>query len=176
MPALPIAYFPSDVLRSQTKPVKILNNKIDSNIKKILRDMCETMYENNGIGLAANQINCPYSLVTIDVSARQKDAKLVRMINPEIVWKSDVEIIYQEGCLSLPGTVADVRRAAEVEVKYLDESAQERSLKARDVFSVCLQHEIDHLKGILYIDYLSRVKRDIIIRKVAKFLKQRDRQ
>ena len=159
MTILPIVHFPADVLRKKAKPVKI-HKVIDADTKDMLQSMCETMYKNNGIGLAANQVNYLYRLVVIDVSEvvtnvseKKEGLGLIKMVNPEIVWKSEEKSIYEEGCLSLPGVKVEVERPAEVTVTYTNENTDVKTLRADGILSTCIQHELDHLNGILCTDY-----------------------
>lgn len=155
-----------EVLRKKCSVVE----KIDENIINTLDIMLDTMYKNRGIGLAANQIGLSKRMVVIDL--QENDEKNpIYLINPEIVWKSEETCVDEEGCLSVPFAKADVKRFKQVKVKYLDKEGKEQLVEADGLFAVCLQHEIDHLNGILYIDYLTKLKRDNIIRKIKKELK-----
>ena len=131
-------------------------------------DMLETMYSANGIGLAAIQIGVPKNLVVIDLLTKEKKKDPMFFVNPKILKKSSKLSKYEEGCLSIPNLFAEVRRPSECEIEYLDYEGNKKSLKATGLLATCIQHEIDHLKGILFIDYLSKLKRDIILKKLSK--------
>ncbi len=161
MALLEILHFPDPRLRTKAKPVE----QVDDSVRQIVDDMLETMYEAPGIGLAATQVNIHKRIVVIDVS-EEKDAPLV-LINPEIVGTSGVEQM-DEGCLSVPGYYETVERAEEVRVKFLDRDGNEQELEADDLLAVCIQHEIDHLEGKLFVDYLSPLKRNRIRKKLEK--------
>lgn len=157
---------PEVCLRKKAEPVAA----VDDTVRKILSDMLDTMYSQNGVGLAANQVGILQRLVVIDVEWGDKDAipKPLKMVNPEIIWRSDETVISKEGCLSVPDYFADVVRSAEVKAKYLDENGNPKEVHATGLFSECIQHEIDHLNGVLFIDRLSSLKRNIILRKLSK--------
>jgi peptide deformylase len=135
--------------------------------------MLETMYDAPGIGLAAPQIGLTKRLIVIDVAGKDEEPQPLKIVNPEIVWSSDEESTYEEGCLSLPGHYADVTRPAAVRVKYLDETGAAQEIEADGLLATCLQHEIDHIDGVLFIDHLSALKRNMILRKMTKAKKQR---
>lgn len=161
-----ILQYPDPLLREKCKSV----SKIDNRIRKILDDMAETMYEAPGIGLAASQIGITERLIVVDIGSDEetkRQAKLYKIINPEIVEKKG-SIEYEEGCLSLPGIKDLVKRAAEITLQGLDENANEISIKADGLLAICFQHELDHLDGILFIDHLSRLKRELIKSKMSK--------
>jgi len=151
-----------------------LVQEVNKEIHKIMDDMVETMYESKGIGLAATQVGILKNIIVIDINQKKdEDDNLIRgevlyLINPEITWTSDEINIYEEGCLSLPQQYADVERPAEVEIKYLDYNGEEQELYADDLLATCIQHEIDHLNGIIFVDHISRTKRDMILRKLKK--------
>ena len=130
--------------------------------------MLETMYSANGIGLAAIQIGVPKNLIVIDLMTKEKKKNPMFFVNPKIVKKSTKMSKYEEGCLSIPNLFAEVQRPSECEVEYLDYEGRKKILKASGLLATCIQHEIDHLKGILFIDYLSKLKRDIILKKLSK--------
>lgn len=166
MSILKILQYPDPILREKCKPV----SSIDKRIQKILSDMAETMYEAPGIGLAASQIGIKERLIVVDVGTddeEKRTGRLYKIVNPEIVEKKG-KTEYEEGCLSLPGVKDIVKRSAEVSIKGLDENGKEISLDADGLLAICLQHEIDHLNGILFIDHLSRLKREIIKSKLLK--------
>ncbi|UUX51978.1 peptide deformylase [Nisaea acidiphila] len=164
-----IVWAPDKVLKTKCTPVE----NIDDEIRQILDDMLETMYDAPGIGLAAPQVGLTKRLIVIDVAAKGEEPQPLKLVNPEISWSSDELSTYEEGCLSLPGHYAEVTRPAEVKVRYLDESGEEREIAADGLLATCLQHEIDHIDGILFIDHLSALKRNMILRKMTKAKKQR---
>ena len=155
---------PNKILRQVSQPV----NDINKEIQKILDDMLETMYSANGIGLAAIQIGIPKNLIVIDLLTKEKKRDPMFFINPKIIKKSTKKSKYEEGCLSIPNLFAEVQRPSECEIEYLNYVGKKKNLKATGLLATCIQHEIDHLKGILFIDYLSKLKRDIILKKLSK--------
>ncbi len=155
---------PNKLLRQVSKPVKNVNK----DTQKILDDMLETMYSANGIGLAAIQIGIPKNLIVIDLLTKEKKKDPMYFVNPKIIKKSSKFSKYEEGCLSIPNLFAEIQRPTECEVEYLDYNGKTKVLKAGGLLATCIQHEIDHLKGILFIDYLSKLKRDIILKKLSK--------
>ena len=165
-----IIKMPNSFLRKKASFV----DKIDDEIKKLLSDMLETMYNANGIGLAATQIGVDKRVIVMDCGQKtgidDKDSKPnpIKMINPEITFFSKTFEEREEGCLSIPGYNAIVKRPNSIVVKYLNENNIQKELKANDLLSVCIQHEIDHLDGILFIDHLSRIKKEMIIKKINK--------
>ncbi len=171
MSLLPIIEVPDPLLRGQSAPVE----RVDDDLRRLVADMFETMYEAPGIGLAAVQVAIPRRLLVIDLQdpeTDEEDAPPVRrphvFINPEIVHRSDARKIYNEGCLSIPDQYAEIERPDIVRARWIDEHGKEQEGEFGGLMSVCLQHEVDHLNGILFIDYLSRLKRDMILRKLAK--------
>lgn len=165
MPLLEVLHFPDERLRTVAQPV----DKITAEIKQIAADMIETMYDEEGVGLAATQVNFHQRLVVIDVSA-ERDQPLV-LVNPTIIESEGVEIS-EEGCLSVPDTNAEVERAEFVTLEYLDLDGEKHVVKADGLFAVCIQHELDHLKGKLFIDYLSPFKQKRIRAKLEKLQRQ----
>ena len=163
-----ILILPDKRLRLVSDPVKT----IDREIKRLVADMFETMYDAPGIGLAAIQVGRPQRVVTMDLAKKDdpKDPKV--FINPEIVWSSEDKAVYEEGCLSIPEFYGDVERPAQVKVKYLDLDGRAHEIEANGLLATCLQHEIDHLNGILFIDHLSKLKRDRVVKKFAKAAKR----
>ena len=155
---------PNKLLRQVSKPVE----KVNTEIQKLMRDMLETMYSANGIGLAAIQIGVPKNLIVIDLLTKEKKKNPMFFVNPKILKKSSKMTKYEEGCLSIPNLFAEVQRPSECEIEYLDYEGKKKILKATGLLATCIQHEIDHLKGILFIDYLSKLKRDIILKKLSK--------
>tara|TARA_B100001027_G_scaffold154871_1_gene108904 strand:- start:264 stop:788 length:525 start_codon:yes stop_codon:yes gene_type:complete len=155
---------PNKLLRKVSQPVKIVNK----DVQNIMDDMLETMYSANGIGLAAIQIGIPKNLIVIDLLTKEKKKDPLFFVNPKIVKKSLKMSKYDEGCLSIPNLFAEIQRPSECEVEYLDYQGKKKILKANGLLATCIQHEIDHLNGILFIDYLSKLKRDIILKKLSK--------
>ena len=162
---------PDPILRQKCEAIE----KIDINIKKLMDDMLETMYAAPGIGLAAIQIGILKRLVVIDISKKEEKKQPIFLINPEIIYRSKETSVYEEGCLSLPGQFAEIERPAECSIKYINYHGKEKELKADGLLATCIQHEIDHLDGILFIDYLSKLKKDMIIKKLVKQKKEIER-
>ncbi len=162
---------PDQILRKKSLPVEEVNKEI----KVLLKDMLETMYDAPGIGLAAIQIGVPKRLVVMDLSKNPEKKEPMFFINPEIISKSEKTSIYEEGCLSIPNQFAKIQRPDSCRIKYLDFNGKKQEMKAEGLLSTCIQHEIDHLNGILFIDYLSKLKKDIIIKKVSKQKKDQER-
>lgn len=174
MPLLPIIEIPDPVLRAQSAPVEAVNDETT----RLIRDMFETMYAAPGIGLAAVQVAIPRRLLVIDLQEpEEEEGEPVRnpiaFINPEIVHSSDTRQVYNEGCLSIPDQYAEVERPAVVRARWIDEKGQSQEGEFSGLMAVCLQHEVDHLNGILFIDHLSRLKRDMLVKKVLKARKER---
>jgi peptide deformylase len=166
MSKLTVEIVPAEVLRKVAQPVKA----VDKRIVKLMHDMAETMYH-GGIGLAANQVGSLERVITIDVSEERNE--LILMANPVVTWHDPVETFtYSEGCLSIPGHYAKVTRPRRIRVTYLDQNGKKHELEAEDLMSQCIQHEIDHLNGILFIDHISKLKRDMILRKMEKSRKE----
>lgn len=165
MTVLNILHFPDEKLRTVAKPVE----RVDDALRELIDNMFETMYEAPGIGLAASQIDVHQRLIVIDVS-EEKDQPLV-LINPEITWK-DGEEQMEEGCLSVPGIYESVTRAEKIKVTALDRQGKSFELEADGLLAVCIQHEIDHLDGKLFVDYLSRLKQSRIRKKLEKLRRQ----
>ena len=165
---LDLVKVPNELLKRKSERV----DKVDDELKKFIDDMFETMYKDNGIGLAGVQVGKLSRIVVIDIRDRdqEKNNPMV-FINPEVIWFSDEKKLMEEGCLSVPGQSAKILRSLSVEVKYNDIDMNEKVIKADGDLAHCLQHEIDHTNGIVYIDYLSKLKRDSIIKKVQKLEK-----
>jgi peptide deformylase len=163
-----IIKLPDKRLRLKSEPVK----RIDAGIRKLVDDLFETMYDAPGIGLAAIQIAVPKRVVTMDLSKKEEDHEPQVFINPEVIWKSDETSKYEEGCLSIPEYYEEVERAAKVKVKYLDLDGKAREIEASGLLATCLQHEIDHTDGILFIDHISKLKRDRVIKRFSKAAKK----
>lgn len=167
MAILPILEFPDERLRKKAKPVTI----VDAATRQLINDLLETMYAAPGIGLAANQVNVQQRIIVLDVS-EEKDSPLA-LVNPEVVDKQGQEES-DEGCLSVPGVYEKVRRAEKIRVKALDREGEAIELDAEGLLAVCIQHEIDHLEGKLFVDYLSPLKRQLARKKVRKEQRQRE--
>ncbi|MEO0545809.1 MAG: peptide deformylase [Pseudomonadota bacterium] len=190
MALLPLIHLPDPVLRRVSKPVE----RVDDDLRTFLDCMLDTMYDAPGIGLAAVQVGEPIRVFTVDCAKRsddeaeaadgtaqrgeteEEDRSPIFLINPEIVAFSDDRAIYEEGCLSIPDYYADVERPAACTVKYLDRDGKEQMLEADGLLSVCIQHEMDHLDGRLFIDHLSKLKREMVVRKFTKIAKQNGTQ
>ncbi len=166
-----ILTIPDPILREISQPVK----KVDKDIKNLMDDMLETMYDAPGIGLAAVQIGILKRVIVMDLSKEKEKKKPIFIINPEIISKSDDLVSYEEGCLSIPNQFAEIERPNSCKIKYLDYDGKQNELKAEGLLATCIQHEIDHINGILFIDYLSKLKKDLIIKKVKKQKKEIDR-
>ena len=162
---------PDPILRKKSERLE----KVDNNIKKLMDDMLETMYAAPGIGLAAVPTGILKRLVVIDISKDDVKKNPLFLINPEIIFKSKNTSSYEEGCLSLPGQFAEIERPAECHINYIDYNGKEKKLKADGLLATCIQHEIEHLNGILFIDYLSKLKKDMIIKKLVKQKKELDK-
>ena len=147
--------------------------KVDDEIRKLMDDMLETMYAAPGIGLAAIQVGVPKNVIVIDLSKEEK--KPLYFVNPEIIIRSKNNSTYEEGCLSVPGQFAEVDRPNQCHVSYLDYNGKKKELKAEGLLATCIQHEMDHLKGILFIDYLSKLKKNFIVKKLSKQKKSLER-
>jgi peptide deformylase len=162
-----IIKLPDKRLRLSSEPVK----RVDAGIRKLVDDMFETMYDAPGIGLAAIQIGIAKRVVTMDLSKKEDAHELRVLINPEVIWSSEEQTTREEGCLSIPEYYEEVKRPAEVKVKYLDLDGKTHEIEAKGLLATCLQHEIDHINGVLFIDHLSKLKRDRVIKKFAKAAK-----
>lgn len=169
MSLLPIITVPNPVLKEIARPIET----ISAAIKQQAADMIETMYDAPGIGLAANQVGQLNRMFVMDVNYRKDPATRnpIVMMNPEIVWRSEDLSVMEEGCLSIPQQYAEVERPRTVRVKYIDLNGQIQEMEGSDLTSHCIQHELDHLNGVLFIDYLSRLKRNMILRKLDKLRK-----
>ena len=173
-----------------TEPNKILREKslrvenVDKNIQRLMDDMLETLYAAPGIGLAAIQVGIAKRVIVMDISRSRNDIgrdkddinknenketkKPLYFVNPEIIWKSEDKFTYEEGCLSLPNQFAEIDRSKQCHIKYLNYNGHPQELRANGLLATCIQHEIDHLEGILFIDYLSKLKKEMIIKKLSK--------
>ena len=163
-----ILILPDKRLRQVSKPVA----KVDAATRKLVEDMIETMYAAPGIGLAAIQIGEPVRVVTMDLAKKDEPKQPQVFINPELVWTSDAKNTHEEGCLSIPEYYEEVDRPAEVKVRYTDLQGEAHEIAADGLLATCLQHEIDHLNGVLFIDHISKLKRDRVVKKFTKALKQ----
>ena len=169
MALLPIITAPDPRLKIKAKPVV----KVDDEVRRLMDDMLETMYHAIGIGLAAPQVGVAKRVLVIDVAREGESPNPRRFANPEILWRSDTLITASEGCLSLPEHYADVDRPDAVRVRYLDHENEIREIEAKGLLATCLQHEIDHLDGIIFVDHISALKRGMILRKLAKTKRSR---
>jgi peptide deformylase len=163
-----IIILPDERLRLVSRPVAI----IDDEIRKLVYDMLDTMYKAPGIGLAAIQVAIPVRVVVMDLSQQRQDRIQPRVfINPEITWRSEETSHFEEGCLSIPDIREDVERPSRIKVKYLDFLGRPQEAEGDGLFATCIQHEIDHLNGVLFIDYLSQHKRDLVVEKFVTVAK-----
>ncbi|HEY1473152.1 MAG TPA: peptide deformylase [Pseudolabrys sp.] len=163
-----ILILPDKRLRLKSEPVE----RIDKPLRRLIDDMFETMYAAPGIGLAAIQVGVPQRVVTMDL-AKKDDPKAPQVfVNPEVTWKTDERAIYEEGCLSIPEYYEEVERPSAVRVKYLDLDGKPHEIEATGLLATCLQHEIDHTNGILFIDYISKLKRDMVMKRFKKAAKK----
>ena len=162
---------PDPFLRQKSSIVEDVNDEI----RKLMDDMLETMYNAPGIGLAAIQIGIPKRVIVIDLSRTEEEKNPLYFVNPEIITNSKNDISYEEGCLSVPGQFAEINRPDKCRVKYLDYNGVEKITDADGLLATCIQHEIDHLEGILFIDYLSKLKKSMIVKKLSKQKKSLER-
>jgi peptide deformylase len=169
MPIKPLVLLPDPVLRLVSKPVE----RVDAPLLKLADDMLETMYDAPGIGLAAIQIGEALRMLVIDLAKEGDPPAPQIFINPEILGSSDERSVYEEGCLSIPDYYAEVERPATVRVKYLDRDGKQQEADADGLLATCLQHEMDHLNGVLFIDHISKLKRDMVVKKFKKLAKDR---
>jgi peptide deformylase len=167
-----ILILPDKRLRSVSKPVA----GIDAGIRTLVDDMFETMYKAPGIGLAAIQVAVPVRVVVMDLSKREENAEPRVFVNPEVTWRSEEISHYEEGCLSIPEIHEEVERPARVKVRYLDLDGNLQEVDAEGLFATCIQHEVDHLNGVLFIDHISKLKRDRIVKKFGKAAKRAESQ
>lgn len=168
MALLPILHYPDPRLHTVAKPVQV----VDDRIRQLVADMAETMYDAPGVGLAATQVDVHERVVVIDIS--EEGNELLVLINPEITWRSDELQVYEEGCLSVPGVYDKVERSAEIKVRALNEKGESFEFEADGLLAVCVQHELDHLLGKVFVEYLSSLKRDRIRTRIRK--QQREAQ
>ena len=169
------------IKRILTQPDKFLRQKsqvveeVNDDMRQLMDDMLDTMYDAQGIGLAAIQIGVPKRIIVIDLSKEKEKKNPLYFVNPEIFWSSEEGATYEEGCLSVPGQFAEVDRPDKCHVKYLDYDGNKKELKAEGLLATCIQHEVDHLEGILFIDYLSKLKKSLIVKKLSKQKKELER-
>ncbi|HRY06199.1 MAG TPA: peptide deformylase [Hyphomicrobiaceae bacterium] len=164
MAKLPIITIPDPILRAQSSPIE----RVDDEMRQLIDDMLETMYAAPGIGLAAVQVAVPKRLLVLDVTDKDEPRNPIAMINPEIVRLGDEPRLYEEGCLSIPDVLVDIERPSTVTVRYIDREGRQQELAADGLLATAIQHEIDHLEGKLIIDFLSRLKRDMVVRRFKK--------
>ena len=162
---------PNKKLRQVSLPVK----KVGKEEQNIMNDMLETMYDAKGIGLAAIQIDIPKKIIVLDISKRENEKKPMFFVNPLIINKDINLTTYEEGCLSVPDQFAEINRPSKCEVEYLDYVGNKKLLKANGLLATCIQHEMDHLEGVLFIDYLSKLKKSMILKKLSKQKNKPDR-
>ncbi|EJF83492.1 peptide deformylase [Bartonella elizabethae Re6043vi] len=168
----PLVTLPDPILREISKPIE----HFDAALQKLADDMLETMYRAKGIGLAAIQIGIPLRMLVMDISPNEEPKNPLVIINPEILWLSEERNIYKEGCLSIPDYFAEVERPKRLRVRYQNREGKQTEIEADDLLATCLQHEMDHLDGRLFIDYISKIKRDMVIRKFKKRAKEKNTQ
>ena len=168
MTKLKLYEYPHPILKKKAEKVVEVND----DLRKLLDDMLETMYASNGCGLAAPQIGLSKRIVVIDIAGEGEEPNPLYMVNPEIIWSSEEKEISEEGCLSVPGQRAEVERPAVVRIRYLDYDGKEQEMLAEEFLAVAAQHEIDHLDGVFYIDHLSRLKRQMLLKKLEKYRKE----
>ncbi len=168
MAVLPILTAPDPILKTKAKRVEV----VDDRIRALLADMLDTMYHAPGIGLAAPQVGVLERVIVMDIGKTDETRAPLRMVNPEIVWASDEDNTYEEGCLSVPTHYSNVVRPASVKVRYLDETGAAKDILADGLLATVIQHEMDHLDGILFIDHISSLKRNMILRKLLKTKKE----
>ena len=170
---LEILTIPDPVLRQTSAPVET----VDDAARRFMDQMLAAMYEAPGIGLAAIQVGEPRRIVTIDIAREEEPKNPLFLVNPEIVWRSEDEwSTYEEGCLSIPDYYAEVERPARVRVRYFDYHGVRQEREADGLLAICIQHEIDHLNGVLFIDYVSKLKRDLVVKKFTKAAREKERQ
>tara|TARA_B110000263_G_C15128786_1_gene427841 strand:- start:184 stop:708 length:525 start_codon:yes stop_codon:yes gene_type:complete len=162
---------PNEILRKKSLPVE----KVDGELQRLMNDMLDTMYAAPGIGLAAIQIGVPKRVIVLDLSSKDEPKNPMCFVNPEIITKSENQSTYEEGCLSVPGQFAEIDRPDKCHIKYLDYNGQQKEIKAEGMIATCIQHEMDHLEGILFIDYLSKLKKTMIVKKLSKQKKELER-
>ena len=162
---------PNEILREKSLKVE----HVDDEIRNLMDDMLETMYAAPGIGLAAIQVGVAKRIIVLDISPKDEPKKPMFFVNPKIISKSDNNSTYEEGCLSVPGQFAEIDRPDKCHISYIDYDGQQKEIKAEGMIATCIQHEIDHLEGILFIDYLSKLKKTMIVKKLSKQKKELER-
>ena len=162
---------PNKILRQKSLAVE----KVDDDLRILMDNMLETMYAAPGIGLAAIQVGVPKRVIVLDIAPKETPRNPMYFVNPEIIKKSETNSTYEEGCLSVPGQFAEIDRPDRCYIKYLDYYGQPKEIKAEGMLATCIQHEIDHLEGILFIDYLSKLKKTMIVKKLSKQKKELER-
>ena len=162
---------PDPMLRKKCEPVSVVDNQL----RTLMNDMAQTMYNAPGIGLAAIQVGEPKRVIVIDLSREDEKKNPLYFVNPELITNSDNNAAYEEGCLSVPGQFAEISRPDKCKVKYLDYNGNEKILDTEGLLATCIQHEMDHLEGILFIDYLSKLKKNMIVKKLSKQKKSLER-
>jgi peptide deformylase len=171
MAVLPLVILPDAALRAVSEPV----TAVTADVRRLADDMLATMYDAPGIGLAAIQVGVPRRIVTIDLARKEEEPKPIVFLNPEVIWTSEELSVSEEGCLSIPDYYEEVGRPASVKVRYMDLAGKTQEMDADGLLATCIQHEIDHLNGVLFIDYLSKLKRDRVMTKFKKKALERDR-
>ena len=169
MAILPILWAPDPILKAKCDRVA----EVDDDVCLLMNNMLETMYDAPGVGLAAPQVGIKRRVIVVDCARVDEEPRPIRMVNPELLAVSEEEAIHEEGCLSLPGHYADVSRPAEARVRYLDETGAIREIEADGLLATCIQHEIDHINGILFVDHISALKRNMILKKMVKAKRER---
>jgi len=162
---------PNEILRKISLKVE----QVDNDIRNLMDDLLETMYAAPGIGLAAIQIGAPKRIIVLDIAPKDNPKNPMFFVNPEIISKSDNNLTYEEGCLSVPGQFAEIDRPDKCHISYIDYNGQQKEIKAEGMMATCIQHEMDHLDGILFIDYLSKLKKTMIVKKLSKQKKELER-
>jgi peptide deformylase len=170
MAILPIVTVPDPLLKKVSEPVE----KVDDELRAFMDDMLETMYAAPGIGLAAVQVGKLWRILVMDIASEDEEPNPIYFINPEITWTSVELNTYNEGCLSIPEQYADVERPAECKVDFIDYDGVEKEIHADGLLATCIQHEMDHLNGVVFIDYLSKIKRGMYVRKVKKLVRDQE--
>ena len=162
---------PNKILRTKSTLV----DKVDKDLQMLMDDMLETMYAAPGIGLAAIQVGVPKRVIVLDIAPKDSPRNPMYFINPEIITKSETNSTYEEGCLSVPGQFAEIDRPDKCQIKYLDYYGEVKQIQAEGMLATCIQHEMDHLEGILFIDHLSKLKKTMIVKKLSKHKKELER-
>ncbi len=169
MAILPIIIAPDARLKIKSEPVE----RVDDGLRKLMDDMIETMHDAPGVGISAIQVGVAKRVIVIDIARADEPSAPLRLVNPEIVWASDEQVMAEEGCLSLPDQFVELRRPGEVKLRHLDADGVEQEIETDGLLARCILHEMDHLEGILFVDYLSAVRRSIILRRLTKLRKAR---